>query len=112
MKSLKRLIFFYSILLLVVSCSGNENNGQPAADSLIAATSARTIHSYYNTPEKKEFEMHCITCHSYRYIQMQPAFPRKTWEKIVDKMVKNFGAPIPDSSTKKIVDYLMVIKGK
>ena len=43
---------------------------------------------------------------------MQPPFPRKTWEKIVDKMVKNFGAPIPDSSAKAIVDYLVATKGK
>jgi hypothetical protein len=58
------------------------------------------------------FRNHCITCHSLRYIEMQPDFPEKTWQKIVDKMVKSFGAPIPDSSSKAIVRYLMAIKGK
>src|SRR5689334_14341192 len=57
------------------------------------------------------FKANCITCHTLRYIEMQPDFPRKTWEKITDKMIKNFGAPIPDSSAKKIVDYLVEIKG-
>lgn len=57
------------------------------------------------------FRAHCITCHSLRYIQMQPDFPEATWQKIVDKMVKNFGAPIPDSTSKSIVKYLMAIKG-
>jgi len=57
------------------------------------------------------FETHCISCHSLRYIQMQPDFPRKKWENIVDKMVKNFGAPIPDSTAKVIVDYLTEVKG-
>ena len=57
------------------------------------------------------FRTHCITCHSLRYIDMQPAFPRKTWEKITDKMIKSFGAPITDSSAVKIVDYLMSVKG-
>ena len=57
------------------------------------------------------FKMHCITCHTPGYIDMQPAFPRKTWEKITDKMIKSFGAPIPDSSAVLIVDYLMSVKG-
>lgn len=56
-------------------------------------------------------KMHCMTCHSLKYIEMQPAFPRKTWEKITGKMIKNFGAPIPDSAAKKIVDYLVSVKG-
>lgn len=54
----------------------------------------------------------CITCHSLRYIEMQPPFPRKTWEKIVDKMRKSFGAPLTDSSATVIVNYLVAIKGK
>jgi len=58
------------------------------------------------------FKANCITCHSLRYIQMQPDFPEKTWQKIVDKMVKSFGAPIPDSTSKAIVKYLVAIKGK
>ena len=65
-----------------------------------------------SAPGETELRKHCITCHSYRYIEMQPAFPEKTWTKIVDKMVHTFGAPIPDSSVKNIVNYLVAIKGK
>ena len=57
------------------------------------------------------YKMHCITCHSLRYIEIQPDFSRKTWEKITGKMIKSFGAPIPDSSAAIIVDYLMSVKG-
>ena|SRR5688572_27036447 len=57
------------------------------------------------------FEANCITCHSLRYIEMQPDFPKKTWENIVHKMVKSFGAPIPDSSVQTIVNYLAEVKG-
>ncbi len=57
------------------------------------------------------FEVNCITCHSLRYIQMQPDFPQKKWEGIVDKMIKTFGAPIPDSTAKIIVAYLTEVKG-
>ena len=58
-----------------------------------------------------QFETYCIACHSLRYIQMQPDFPPKKWEVIVDKMIKNFGAPIPDSTAKQIVAYLSEVKG-
>jgi sulfite dehydrogenase (cytochrome) subunit B len=57
------------------------------------------------------FEVNCITCHSLRYIQMQPDFPQKKWEGIVDKMIKTFGAPIPDSTAKIIAGYLTEVKG-
>jgi hypothetical protein len=43
---------------------------------------------------------------------MQPNFPEKTWVKIVDKMRKNFGAPIDSINAKIIVDYLVKVKGK
>jgi hypothetical protein len=67
---------------------------------------------FTRAPGEELFKTNCITCHSLRYIQMQPPFPRKTWEKIVDKMIKNFGAPIPDSTAKTIADYLVAVKGK
>ncbi len=54
----------------------------------------------------------CVSCHTSRYVSNQPAFPRKTWEAEVAKMVKSYGAPITDEDQKKIVEYLMVIKGK
>src|SRR6476646_5431119 len=41
-------------------------------------------------------EMSCVPCHSLRYIEMQPHLSRGAWEKIVTKMIKNFGAPVRD----------------
>lgn len=61
----------------------------------------------------KEVQAYCQPCHSLRYIEMQPNFPRATWEKTVKKMVVTYGAPIQDTVTiKKIVDYLVAVKGK
>jgi hypothetical protein len=58
-------------------------------------------------------EMSCVPCHSLRYIEMQPDMPKKSWEKIVSKMIKTYGAPVRDSATeKKIVEYLAAVKGK
>jgi mono/diheme cytochrome c family protein len=58
------------------------------------------------------FMANCGICHSPRYIQDQPKLPAKTWEAIVTKMQKTFGAPVSDSSAKIIVQYLVAIKGK
>ena len=106
MKYLKKFVFIYLFIPFIVSCAGNQRT-DPQSDK---PASYKELFSHGRGEE--EFKTRCITCHSLRYIEMQPAFPRKTWEKIVDKMVKNFGAPIPDSSVKVIVDYLVSVKGK
>jgi len=60
---------------------------------------------------KAEFESYCGICHSLKYITMQPDFPRKTWDAEVHKMIEKYGAPIDSVTGKKIVDYLVAIKG-
>ena len=53
-----------------------------------------------------ETESFCAICHSTRYITMQPPLPAATWEAEVNKMIKTFGAPIPEATAKKITSYL------
>lgn len=55
---------------------------------------------------KAETEAYCSTCHSTRYVTMQPPLPAPTWEAEVTKMRKTFGATIPDEAAAKIVRYL------
>lgn len=57
-------------------------------------------------PGRTETESYCAMCHSTRYITMQPPLPAATWEAEVNKMVKTFGAPIPDATANKIISYL------
>ena len=54
----------------------------------------------------EEVRTYCNTCHSPRYITMQPPLPAATWEAEVNKMNKAFGANIPDDDSRKIVVYL------
>ena len=106
MRYLKKFILIYSLILFTVSCTQEQNTEPPQGNPI-------TYKELFSERQgEQEFKARCITCHTLRYIEMQPPFPRKTWEKIVDKMVKNFGAPIPDSSVKVIVDYLVTVKGK
>jgi hypothetical protein len=55
---------------------------------------------------KLEVQRFCFTCHSTRYITMQPPLPGATWEAEVNKMMKVYGAPIPEATAKKITAYL------
>jgi hypothetical protein len=55
---------------------------------------------------KLEVQSFCATCHSTRYITMQPPLPGATWEAEVNKMMKAYGAPIPEATAKKITAYL------
>jgi|ERR1700730_17795407 hypothetical protein len=51
-------------------------------------------------------ESYCNTCHSTRYIIMQPALPAETWEAEVNKMIKTFGMTNPEGVAPKIIKYL------
>jgi hypothetical protein len=53
-----------------------------------------------------ETQSFCAMCHSTRYITMQPPSPATVWEAEVSKMIKAYGAPIPEPSAKKITSYL------
>ena len=61
---------------------------------------------------KTEFISYCAICHSLKYISTQPDFPAKTWDAEVTKMVAKYHAPIDSVTAKKIVAYLVAIKGK
>ena len=55
---------------------------------------------------EQEVASYCNTCHSTRYITMQPPLPADTWSSEVNKMIKTYGASIPDDATQKIIRYL------
>ncbi len=55
---------------------------------------------------KQEVQSFCTSCHSTRYVTMQSPLPGTTWEAEVNKMMKVYGAPIPEAAAKKITVYL------
>jgi hypothetical protein len=55
---------------------------------------------------------YCNVCHSLDYITSQPAFSQKKWGEIVTKMVKVFGAPVPQDVAQEITAYLGSAYGK
>jgi len=55
---------------------------------------------------RQEVEVYCNVCHSPRYITMQPPLPGGAWADEVNKMVKTYGASVPDDAVQKIIQYL------
>jgi hypothetical protein len=55
---------------------------------------------------REEVQSYCSTCHSTRYITMQPPLPPETWAAEVNKMVKVMGQPIPEEVQPVIIKYL------
>ena len=98
-------------MFLLIAC--NEQEKESATVTANDPTDLNAIHTELpDAPGYETFKTNCTSCHSTRYIQMQPELPEKTWTAIVTKMQKSFGAPVADSSAKQIVQYLVFIKGK
>jgi len=108
---LKIIVLFSLCAGYIISCS----EANKKTDNKIASA-PENLNSIVTTlpkaPGYKTFQNNCLICHSARYIQMQPNLSEKTWTSLVTKMQKSFGAPVPDSSVKEIVQYLVAIKGK
>ncbi|MEP7231328.1 MAG: c-type cytochrome [Ginsengibacter sp.] len=93
-------------------CCSNANNTEETSVAPAPAGLYSVITKLPEAPGYKSFQNNCMSCHSARYVQMQPDLSEKTWLALVAKMQKSFGAPVPDSSVKEIVQYLVAIRGK
>jgi hypothetical protein len=82
----------------------------PHGSSTIASyeVGAYTLYASALVPGEGQQEVasYCNTCHSPRYITMQPPLPAEVWTAEVNKMTKAFGASIPEDATQKIIQYL------
>lgn len=108
---LKFVVLFSLYVCTILACGEAESPPHPTIASE-AADLNNVVTKLPEAPGYAAFERNCQSCHSARYVQMQPNFPEKTWLALVTKMQKTFGAPVPDSSIKEIVQYLVAIKGK
>ncbi len=101
-------------------CLGLKAASQDGRGPALAAEPSVTLHSI-DLPHFEpampvaagfnEFQVVCVSCHSPRYVLMQPPFSQRQWEESVDKMVKVYGAQMDSEQRKGIVDYLLAIRG-
>jgi sulfite dehydrogenase (cytochrome) subunit B len=64
-----------------------------------------------NGPDQDMVSRYCGICHGVEYIPMQPKLSKAQWGATVTKMIKVFGAPVPQEDTDKIVGYLSTAYG-
>lgn len=55
---------------------------------------------------REAVQSNCSTCHSVRYITMQPPLPAATWEAEVNKMINVMGLDLPPDAKPLIIHYL------
>ncbi len=56
-------------------------------------------------------QANCLMCHSFGYILNQGKQPKKFWRGKVDKMIKEFKAPIDKKAAKEVTKYLFTHYG-
>ena len=110
--SAQKIIIAFISCAIFIACEQVNEKKATNENTMDAQFVSSAEVNFPDAPGAQTFKENCITCHSARYVEMQPDFSVKTWEKTVDKMIKIYGAPISDSSAKVIVDYLVAIKGK
>jgi cytochrome c553 len=58
-------------------------------------------------PGRDQVVGYCSTCHSLDYVQANaPFLTKQGWEAEVTKMIKAYGAQVPQDAQPAIVDYL------
>ena len=62
-------------------------------------------------PDRDKVMRYCGICHGTEYIPMQPKLSKAQWTATVTKMIKTFGAPVPQDDGDKIIDYLATTYG-
>jgi cytochrome c5 len=105
-------------LMVWVSANGQQpQTGSPKPTSKAAANPVHSIVLPQYTPEisdgpnKEIYQRNCLTCHTARYVSVQPRFSKTVWLSEVKKMVDAYGAPIPEADQALIVEYLVAVKG-
>jgi cytochrome c5 len=107
-------------IALVVWVSANAqqpsaNSPKPAAKAAASPVHTIVLPQYppaiADGPNKEIYQRNCLTCHTARYVSMQPHFSKTVWQNEVKKMVDAYGAPIPEADQALIVEYLVAVKG-
>ena len=109
---MKRAILFVGVVTLAI-CTARVGNSASTSGSNSAESVAGPLQEG-ELPPGPNFALYkssCLTCHTSSYVIQAPKSPRSYWEEEVKKMVDLYDAPIKAPEQKKIVDYLMSVRG-
>jgi sulfite dehydrogenase (cytochrome) subunit B len=89
--------------------------GSSVALALVAGAAAKPLvyrlpedtATLRSAPDMEAAQNNCASCHSVDYISTQPpGRGREFWEGEVHKMIHSYHAPISETDSKAIIDYL------
>ena len=120
--SRQRIVFVIAVVAIGLPVSIGVYSQQPPARASqpAAKAAAGQVHSISlpryppeiaEGPNVETYRNDCLTCHTARYVSMQPRFSKTVWQNEVKKMVDAYGAPIPEKDQALIVEYLVAVKG-
>ena len=105
------------ILFLGLACSQQYAIGDPTpAPGLEINGTVHSIRLPESEPElpnlagRETVKVVCASCHTTRYIMIQPPLSKETWTAEVTKMQTAFSAPIPPEKVGEIVNYLVAVR--
>jgi len=104
-------------LCFLAACGTLFSDVRAATPEVQATNNVRSITMPHFEPDLPiapgcdEYLVVCVSCHSPRYVTMQPLFPQRQWEETVDKMVKVYGAQMDPAQRASIVQYLVATHG-
>ncbi len=110
---MKRVLFLLTILAFCCSISIGYS-GASAAEQQSSIHSIQLPDMKFDLaegPGRDKAAGYCAVCHGVEYIPMQPKMSKAQWTGIVTKMIKTFGAPIPQEDTDTIINYLATAYG-
>ena len=105
-------VLFWAVIVFGQSQQSGKGAAKPAANAPVTSIELPQFPpDIPDGPHVSAYRSYCLTCHSTRYVAMQPRFSQAVWEKEVKKMIDAYGAVIPDAEQREIVEYLVAVKG-
>lgn len=117
LQSASALFAFISVTTLLFASqsgqaqSGTTNSGKTDSGAVHTITLPDIPPDIPPGPHVDAFERNCLTCHTARYVLIQPPFPKTVWENEVKKMIAAYGASISPQDQEHIVEYLDAVRG-
>ncbi|HVV71204.1 MAG TPA: hypothetical protein VHI52_06850, partial [Verrucomicrobiae bacterium] len=108
---------FILVVVAPIGATASPSNDPGPAGMAVPANTVRSIVLPHFEPElplaggRDDYLSVCVSCHSPRYVMMQPFFPQSKWEETVDKMAKVYGAQMDQEQRTSIVQYLVTTHG-
>jgi hypothetical protein len=99
------------MLLLAVAAGITPSLHAEQKDGVMSIELPNMTFDLADGPDRDKVNLFCIICHGTEYIPMQPKLSKAQWTATVTKMVKTFGAPVPQEDADKIINYLAASYG-